>query len=122
MAERRRHCLFFGRSFPYLFLRVDSDASTTSWSVTGRLIPVGEQPPRIGERAAFPPWHSPILSVATHVPDRQDESSPSRQWRPLMEISPLGPKRWFWKYNFDRKEKRLALGTYSEAGSSTLAR
>ncbi|MEP7302069.1 MAG: Arm DNA-binding domain-containing protein [Caldimonas sp.] len=35
-----------------------------------------------------------------------------------LEISPLGSKRWFWKYYFDGKEKRLAVGAYSEAGSS----
>jgi integrase len=34
-----------------------------------------------------------------------------------LEVSPAGSKRWFWKYYFDGKEKRLALGSYSEAGS-----
>ncbi len=35
-----------------------------------------------------------------------------------LEVSPLGSKRWFWKYYFDGKEKRLALGSYSEPGSA----
>jgi integrase len=35
-----------------------------------------------------------------------------------LEVSPRGSKRWFWKYYFDGKEKRLALGSYSEPGSS----
>ena len=34
-----------------------------------------------------------------------------------LEVSPLGSKRWFWKYYFDGKEKRLSLGHYSNAGS-----
>ena len=29
-----------------------------------------------------------------------------------LEISPSGSRRWFWKYYFASKEKRLALGTY----------
>lgn len=29
-----------------------------------------------------------------------------------LEVAPGGSKRWFWKYYFDGKEKRLALGTY----------
>lgn len=29
-----------------------------------------------------------------------------------LETSPAGSKRWFWKYYFSGKEKRLALGTY----------
>ena len=35
-----------------------------------------------------------------------------------LEVSPRGSKRWFWKYYFDGKEKRLSLGSYSEAGST----
>lgn len=34
-----------------------------------------------------------------------------------LEISPNGSRRWFWKYRFAGKEKRLALGHYTEAGS-----
>jgi len=29
-----------------------------------------------------------------------------------LEVAPNGSKRWFWKYYFDGKEKRLALGAY----------
>lgn len=29
-----------------------------------------------------------------------------------LEVSPAGSKRWFWKYLFSGKEKRLALGSY----------
>jgi integrase len=29
-----------------------------------------------------------------------------------LEVAPNGSKRWFWKYLFDGKEKRLALGSY----------
>jgi len=35
-----------------------------------------------------------------------------------LEVSANGSKRWFWKYYFDGKEKRLALGSYSETGSN----
>ena len=35
-----------------------------------------------------------------------------------LEVSPKGSKRWFWKYYFDGKEKRLALGSYSDGGST----
>lgn len=29
-----------------------------------------------------------------------------------LEVTPNGAKRWFWKYRFDAKEKRLSLGSY----------
>jgi len=29
-----------------------------------------------------------------------------------LEVAATGSKRWFWKYRFDGKEKRLALGSY----------
>ena len=32
-----------------------------------------------------------------------------------LEVAPSGSKRWFWKYRFDGKEKRLALGSYPAA-------
>lgn len=31
-----------------------------------------------------------------------------------LEVAPNGSKRWFWKYLFGGKEKRLALGSYPE--------
>lgn len=31
-----------------------------------------------------------------------------------LEVSPAGSKRWFWKYLFGGKEKRLALGSYPD--------
>ena len=31
-----------------------------------------------------------------------------------LEVTPNGSKRWFWKYRFGGKEKRLALGAYCE--------
>ena len=31
-----------------------------------------------------------------------------------LEVAPNGSKRWFWKYKFVGKEKRLALGSYPE--------
>ena len=31
-----------------------------------------------------------------------------------LEVVPNGAKRWFWKYRFDGKEKRIALGNYPE--------
>ena len=35
-----------------------------------------------------------------------------------LEVSPNQSKRWFWKYYFDGKEMRLALGIYDEPGST----
>jgi integrase len=32
-----------------------------------------------------------------------------------LEVAPNGSKRWFWKYIFTGKEKRLALGSYPDA-------
>ena len=32
------------------------------------------------------------------------------------EVVPSGSKRWFWKYYFNGKEKRLALGSYPNVG------
>ena len=37
-----------------------------------------------------------------------------------LEVAPNGSKRWFWKYLFGGKEKRLALGSYAEPGSKTV--
>jgi integrase len=37
-----------------------------------------------------------------------------------LEVAPNGSKRWFWKYYFGGKEKRLALGNYSEPGSKAV--
>lgn len=37
-----------------------------------------------------------------------------------LEVTPNGAKRWFWKYRFGGKEKRLALGNYSEAGTKAV--
>ena len=34
-----------------------------------------------------------------------------------LEVAPNLSRRWFWKYYFGGKEKRLALGHYTEAGS-----
>jgi len=31
-----------------------------------------------------------------------------------LEVTPNGSRRWFWKYRFGSKEKRLALGHYTE--------
>jgi integrase len=31
-----------------------------------------------------------------------------------LEAAPSGSRRWFWKYRFDGREKRLALGSYPE--------
>jgi integrase len=36
-----------------------------------------------------------------------------------LEISPAGSKRWFWKYSFTSKEKRLALGSYPDVSLKT---
>ena len=33
-----------------------------------------------------------------------------------LEVAGAGSKRWFWKYRFDGKEKRLALGGYPDLG------
>ena len=35
-----------------------------------------------------------------------------------LEVTPNGSRRWFWKYRFIGKEKRLALGHYTEVGSN----
>lgn len=34
-----------------------------------------------------------------------------------LEVTPNGSRRWFWKYHFQEKEKRLSLGHYTEVGS-----
>lgn len=36
-----------------------------------------------------------------------------------LEVAP-NAKRWFWKYRFQGKERRIALGHYSEPGSKTV--
>ena len=66
----------------------------------------------------------------THVADRPRlPQRILRLWRrhefgltdsagPYLEVSPNQSKRWFWKYYFDGKEMRLALGIYDEPGST----
>lgn len=34
-----------------------------------------------------------------------------------LEVAPNGSKRWFWKYYFSGKEKRLALGSYPDTAA-----
>jgi hypothetical protein len=38
-----------------------------------------------------------------------------------LEVTPHLSRRWFWKYYFGGKEKRLALGHYTEAGSKKVS-
>lgn len=38
-----------------------------------------------------------------------------------LEVSPNFSRRWFWKYSFGGKEKRIALGHYTETGSNKVA-
>lgn len=38
-----------------------------------------------------------------------------------LEVTPNGSRRWFWKCRFGSKEKRLALGHYTDAGSKRVA-
>lgn len=33
-----------------------------------------------------------------------------------LEVAATGSKRWFWKYYFEGKEKRLSLGSYPDVG------
>ncbi len=35
-----------------------------------------------------------------------------------LEVAPNVSRRWFWKYTFGGKEKRIALGHYTESGST----
>ena len=35
-----------------------------------------------------------------------------------LEVASSGSKRWFWKYRFDGKEKRLAIGGYPDVGTT----
>ncbi len=37
-----------------------------------------------------------------------------------LEVTPNRSKRWFWKYLFDGKEKRISLGHYAEVGSTSV--
>ena len=39
-----------------------------------------------------------------------------------LEVVPTGGKHWRWKYRFDGKEKRLALGSYPQVGLATARR
>ena len=38
-----------------------------------------------------------------------------------LDVSPNGSRRWFWKYRFAGKEKRLTLGHYTEVGSKRVS-
>lgn len=35
-----------------------------------------------------------------------------------LEVAPNRSRRWFWKYSFGGKEKRLAIGRYTQVASS----
>ncbi|MCS3390382.1 tyrosine-type recombinase/integrase [Burkholderia thailandensis] len=71
------------------------------------------QQPVAVERSA----HSPLTDVA--IKNAKPRSKPYRIYdtRGLyLEVSPNGSKLWRWKYRFEGREKRLALGKYPEVG------
>lgn len=39
-----------------------------------------------------------------------------------LEVSPAGSKRWFYKYQKDGKEGRMALGSYPDVGAKEARR
>jgi len=51
--------------------------------------------------------------TATCPPDKKRERKTDSGGL-YLEISPGGSKRWFWKYTFAGKEKRLAMGSYPD--------
>lgn len=59
------------------------------------------------------PLSDPACKTATCAPDKKRERKTDSGGL-YLEISPAGSKRWFWKYTFAGKEKRLALDSYPD--------
>lgn len=77
------------------------------------LFPV-QHPVAIERRA-----HSPLTDVAIKNAKPRDKSYRLHDTGGLyVEVFPNGSKLWRWKYRFQGKEKRLALGTYGALDSS----
>ena len=53
-----------------------------------------------------------IACKAATCPDDKPRLRLSDAGGLYLEVTPQGAKRWFWKYRFDGKEKRLSLGSY----------
>ncbi|MFP3549112.1 integrase arm-type DNA-binding domain-containing protein [Paraburkholderia sp. SIMBA_049] len=77
------------------------------------LVPV-QQPVAIERRA-----HSPLTDVAIKNAKPRDKSYRLHDSGGLyLEVFPNGSKLWRWKYRFEGREKRLALGAYGTSASS----
>lgn len=61
-----------------------------------------------------------ILCKNARCPEGKPRARFSDSHGLYLEVAPTGAKRWFWKYQFFKKEKRLALGSYVEAGSPSI--
>ncbi|RYH20586.1 MAG: DUF4102 domain-containing protein, partial [Alcaligenaceae bacterium] len=53
-----------------------------------------------------------IACKAATCPDDKPRLRLSDAGGLYLEVTPQGAKRWFWKYRFDGKEKRLSLGSW----------
>ncbi|OWJ57808.1 tyrosine-type recombinase/integrase [Paraburkholderia caledonica] len=77
------------------------------------LVPV-QQPVAIERRV-----HSPLTDVAIKNAKPRDKSYRLHDTGGLyLEVFPNGSKLWRWKYRFEGREKRLALGAYGTPASS----
>ena len=56
------------------------------------------------------PMLTEIACKAATCPDDKPRLRLSDAGGLYLEVTPQGAKRWFWKYRFDGKEKRLSLG------------
>ena len=77
----------------------------------------------LGERAAFSGRLGVCSPMLTDKQCKNAACAPGKSRVRLadagglyLEVSPSGSKRWFWKYRFDGREKRFAIGSYPDLG------
>lgn len=82
----------------------------------------GEQGVQRGEQTTHEGISPPVVPPMLTAPACKNATCPPDKTRIrltdagglYLEVTPNGSKRWFWKYRFDGKEKRLALGNYDD--------
>nr|WP_310564968.1 Arm DNA-binding domain-containing protein [Hydrogenophaga sp.] len=99
-------------SIQFIEIRVPQDSGQTRCSSIETGEQLGEQTTLFGHSAkVVPPMLTDIACKSAVCPPSKARARLTDAGGLYLEISPSGSKRWFWKYYFSSKEKRLALGT-----------
>lgn len=89
---------------------------------------LGEQGAQVGEQRHNPAFSLGLFPLSLTDIACRNSACPAEKTRVrltdgaglYLEVTPNLSRRWFWKYYFGGKEKRLALGHYTQSGSSRI--